>query len=63
VFSFGSLTTIKTFLRPWSSSREGKQSCEEAGAQALWETPEGTGIVQSGQEEGSGETLSLLTAT
>jgi len=32
-------------------SREGQQSCEGSGAQALWDAAEGAGIVQSGEEE------------
>jgi len=44
VFSFGPLTTRKT-SRPWSTSREGQQSCEGSGAQILWGAAEGAGIV------------------
>jgi len=40
-------------------SREGQQSCEGSGEQVLQGLVEGTGIVQSGEEEGSGE-ISLL---
>ena len=32
-------------------SREGPRSCERSGEQALWGLAEGTGIVQSGEEE------------
>ena len=49
-FSLGPLTTGKTW-RPWSVFREGQQSCEGSGAQILWGAAEGTGIVQSGEEE------------
>jgi len=53
MFSFGPLTTRKT-LRPRNVSREGQRSCEGSGAQVLWGTAEGTGIVQSGGEEAEG---------
>ena len=49
-FSLGRPTTGKTW-RPWSVFREGQQSCEGSGAQILWGAAEGTGIVQSGEEE------------
>ena len=53
VFSFGPLTTRKT-LRPWGMSREGQQSCEGSGAQALWGGAEGAGIVKPGEEDAQG---------
>ena len=31
--------------------REGQRSCEGSGAQVLWGAAEGTGLVQSGEEE------------
>jgi len=43
-------------------SREGQRKCEGSGAQILWGTAEGTGIVQSGEEEALGRPL-LSTAT
>ena len=50
LFAVGPLSTRK-MLRPCSVFTEGQQNCEGSGAQALWGVAEGTGIVQSGEEE------------
>ena len=50
---FGPLSTRKT-PRPWSVCREGQQSSEGSGAQILGEMAEGTGIVQTEEEEAQG---------
>ena len=55
VFSFGFLNTGKT-LRV---SREGQGSWEGSRAQILWGAAEGTGMVQSGEDEAEQETLLL----
>ena len=58
VFSFGPLPTRNT-LRPWIMSREGHWGCEWAGAHILWEAAEGTGIIQSEEEEAQEDLIAL----
>ena len=41
-------------------SRERQRSCEGSGAQALWGAADGTGIVQSGEEEAQGRPYCCL---
>ena len=45
----------KKELEALSMSREGQQSCEGSGAQALQGVAEGTGVIQSGEEENFGK--------
>ena len=52
VFSVGPSRKVLTI---WSVSREGQQSCEGTGTQVLWGVAEGTGIVQSGEEQVQGK--------
>ena len=40
-------------------SRDGQQSYEGSGAQVLWGVAEGTGMVQSGEEEAQGRLIAL----